>query len=95
MTDGPERALVGLEDIRAFLETLWRRRHNMRVQVSRRSVGRHLRRHNLPARRVGDGPWLSTQSEVEAWFISHLQSTTETRPSVSNGQIALFPEPPR
>jgi len=72
-----ETALVGLEEIAAYLETLWRRQRNLRVRVSRRTVQRHMRRHGLPALRLADGPWLARPSEIEAWWIAR-QSSTET-----------------
>lgn len=91
----PEVALVGLEDIRAFLETLWRRRRNLKVEVTRDVARRHIRRHGLPAVRLAEGPWVATPSEVEAWFTMRLQSSTETTTNARNHQISLFPEPPR
>lgn len=78
MSDGEaevERALVGLEDLAAFIETLWRKRLRLRVRISRRTVQRYLKR-GLPAQRVAGGPWLARPSEVATWWESSARVST-------------------
>lgn len=77
MPESPERALQGAEDIAACVETWWRLERNKRgVRVSRRTVIRWIRRLGFPAERVGDGPWVSTPSEVFLWLRRHFVTST-------------------
>ena len=81
MTDA-ERALVGTEEIAAFVEQWWRTERGCRgVRVSARAVRRWLRRHEdpLPAGRIDTGgPWVSLPSEVSEWLRRHYAMSTES-----------------
>lgn len=77
MTD-PERALVGVEEIAAYIERLWReRRHRRGVRVTARTVRRWLHRQSdpLPAERLAEGPWNALPSQVASWWERNVIST--------------------
>jgi hypothetical protein len=84
-----ERALVGVEEIAAFIETLWRERLKRRgVRVASRTVRRwlHRGRDPLPAHRLcAGGAWVAAPSEVLSWWERHLVSSTAMS---AVGQIA-------
>jgi len=76
----PERALVGIEDIAAWLETLWRQRRHRRRRVTRRMVRHWIKSLDLPAERFGDGPWEASQGDITAWWERNFSDGTRSDP---------------
>lgn len=81
MSSDIERALEGVEDIRAWIETLWRehwreRGRRVTVTVTRKQVRRYLGE-GLPHARLGHGPHTAAPSEVREWFLLHVAPTGE------------------
>jgi hypothetical protein len=65
-----ERALEGIVEIAAFIETLWRKHRALKIAVSRRQAQWLIATKGLPAMQKPTGQWVASPGAVEAWWLS-------------------------